>query len=399
MNASTTVPRPKCSLGVKLGVFYLLVKLSAKFNGVLLKLLKALKLGKLALFGASFGAYSLMWSWKFAVVLLGSLFLHEMGHLWAMKRYGLKTKGVYFIPLLGAAAVSEDRFPSRKAETVIALMGPLWGFGLALATFGGYLATREPIFAALAGWMAMINLFNLLPINPLDGGRVMKSIAYSVSSRLGVLFLAAGLAGGFLLARRFGLVLMTFLLLIGSYELLWEIKRVRRVQDRKSVLAALGAALGVPAEPEPVIARIALVHEYLAQDDARAFPPALLDDNPYTATLSAREWVYYFRVRLYDVARRALIERKNLLTRRPYFATAPGQVMVASVPGSFAEIVETTPLYALLRDAKDAMPGMTPVETAASFAAYAILAIALAGLMFATAHIPAAQAALGVFIG
>ncbi|HSD12982.1 MAG TPA: site-2 protease family protein, partial [Patescibacteria group bacterium] len=261
MDASTTAPRPKRQLGV-LG---LLLKLGGKFFGVLLKLLKTLKLGKLALFGASFGAYAVMWNWKFAVVLLGSLFLHEMGHLWAMKRYGLKTKGVYFIPLLGAAAVSEDRFPSRKAETVIALMGPLWGFGLALATFGGYLATREPIFAALAGWMAMINLFNLLPINPLDGGRVMKSIAYSVSSRLGVLFLAAGLAGGFLLAHRFGLGLMTFLLFIGSVELLGEIKRVRRVQDRKSVLAALGAALGVPAEPEPVIARIALVHRHLAQ--------------------------------------------------------------------------------------------------------------------------------------
>lgn len=395
MDATSTAPQPKRQLGV-LG---LLLKLGGKFFGVLLKLLKTLKFGKLALFGASFGAYSLMWNWKFAAVLLGSLFLHEMGHLWAMRRYGLKTKGVYFIPLLGAAAVSEDRFPSRKAETVIALMGPLWGFGLALATFGGYVVTDAPVFAALAGWMAMINLFNLLPINPLDGGRVMKSIAYSVSSRLGVLFLAAGLAGGFLLAHRFGLGLMTFLLLIGSFELLGEIKRVRRVQDRTRVLAALGAALGVAPEPEAVIARIAKVQAHLARGETGMFPPRLLDEDPYTGRFSPREWVSYFQARVSGAAGRARIERRHLLTRRPYMATSSGQVACTSLRGDFAAFDDASPLCAFLRDAKDAMPAMTPVETAAGFAAYAALAVALAALMFATAHIPAAQAALGVFMG
>ncbi len=395
MDTSTTAPRPKRQLGL-LG---LLLKLGGKFFGVLLKLLKALKFGKVALFGASFGTYALMFNWKFAVVLIGSLFFHESGHLWAMRRYGLKTKGMYFIPLLGAAAVSEDRFPSRKAETVIALMGPLWGFGLALATFAGYLASSAPILAALAGWMAMINLFNLLPINPLDGGRVMKSIAYSVSSRLGVLFLAAGLAGGFLLAHRFGLGLMTFLLFIGAFELLGEVKRVRRVQDRRSVLKALAEALGTPEDPEAVIARIATVQSHLAQGVTGTFPPRLLDDDPYTGSFSPREWVAYFQARLTGLARRSLVERRSLLTGRPYLATGPDRVMLSSDRGDFAALDGGAPLFGFLRDAGDAMPSMTPAQTAAGFVAYAALAVALAALMFATAHVPAAQAALGVFMG
>src|SRR5688572_980888 len=299
MNASASTPQPKR----KLGFLALFAKLGGKILPTLVKLLKGIKLGKVGLAGASFGAYAVLFSWQFALVLIGSLVFHEMGHLWAMRRYGLKTKGIYLIPFLGAAAVSEEAFPSRKAETVIALMGPIWGFSLALAVFGLYGMTEEPLLAALAGWMAMLNLFNLLPINPLDGGRVMKSVAYSISSRLGVLFLIAGLAGSFMLARYFNLGLITFLTAFGALELWGEVKRIRQVRDRRRVMDALGEALGVPAEPEAIIARITQVHGQLAAGATAMFPPRLLDENPFTGRFDAREWCEHFLTRIERTAK------------------------------------------------------------------------------------------------
>ena len=73
-----------------------------------------------------------------------------------------------------------------------ALAGPLTRAVLAAGTGLLYFATRNEAFAAAAAWMALINLFNLLPVVPLDGGRVVKSITCSIGSRTG---LVAGIAG------------------------------------------------------------------------------------------------------------------------------------------------------------------------------------------------------------
>jgi Zn-dependent protease len=97
----------------------------------------------------------------------------------------MRTKGIYFIPFFGGAAVAEDDFPSRRSEAMVALAGPLWGLGLTMAAAALYFFYRTPLLAAVSGWMAALNLFNLLPINPLDGGRVVKSIAYSVHTGAG----------------------------------------------------------------------------------------------------------------------------------------------------------------------------------------------------------------------
>jgi Zn-dependent protease len=141
------------------------------------------KAGKLVLALASFAAYAFLFTWQFAVIILGMLVIHEGGHLRCMKHYGMKTRGIYLIPLIGAAAVAEGNFPSRRAEATIALAGPLTGAALAAGTGLLYFATRNGAFAAAAAWMALINLFNLLPVVPLDGGRVVKSITCMTAIR------------------------------------------------------------------------------------------------------------------------------------------------------------------------------------------------------------------------
>lgn len=397
MDATPAANRPAS----RAGLFALLFKLGPKLLSLLLKLAKGLKVGKFALAGASFATYALLWSWQFAVVFIASLVFHEMGHMWAMRRYGMKTRGIYLIPLLGAAAVAEDRFPSRKAETVIALMGPVWGFGMALASFGAYEATGQPLFAALAGWMAMLNLFNLLPINPLDGGRVMKSVAYSVSSRLGTVFLWLGIGLAFWMAWRFGLALLWLLMIAGALELVGEGRRIKTVRDRQAVLTALAAALGVEATAEAIIDRIRMVHRHLAAGITGTFPPRLLDENPYTGSFSPREWCGYFEARVEGAANRARIARRRWFSGETWYATGTERLTVMRWhdPATASDDEsDDAPLFAFLRDARDGMPSMAPKEAVVGFLAYAGLAAALAALMFAASHVPAAQAALQVFM-
>lgn len=209
---------------IRAGMIALIGKLGPKLLTVGIKFAKAAKVGKMGLVVGSMATYAYLFTWQFAVMIMASLFFHEYGHIWAMKRCGLKTKGIYFIPFVGVAAVSEGTFETRRNEAYIAIMGPIWGFGLAIVTLMGYYYTGNALFAAAAGWMAMINLFNLLPINPLDGGRIMKSIAFSIDSKIGLIFLIIGIIISIFLTFWAGLILFFILLLIGSLELFFEFR-------------------------------------------------------------------------------------------------------------------------------------------------------------------------------
>lgn len=221
---------------VKAGIIALAVKVGPKLLAVGVKLAKVAKIGKFALLAGSLAAYAYLFTWQFAVIIIASLFFHESGHIWAMKKCGLKTKGIYFIPFMGAVAVSEEIFKSRRDEVYIAAMGPIWGFLLAIATAGLYYVTGNAFFAAVAGWMAMINLFNLLPINPLDGGRIMKSISFSVDSKLGLIFLAVGIVVSAILIFLSGMFLFLLLLFIACIELTFEYNSYTKKKEIVSIL-------------------------------------------------------------------------------------------------------------------------------------------------------------------
>ncbi len=128
----------------RVGLIALFAKLGPKILSVLFKAIKTLKIGKLGLAAGSFVSYAYLFTWEFSVMVMVSLMVHESGHVWAMKRCGMKTKGIYFLPFLGAAAVADDLFPSRKDEVYIAIMGPIWGFILSAAVAGIYLFTNNP---------------------------------------------------------------------------------------------------------------------------------------------------------------------------------------------------------------------------------------------------------------
>ncbi len=150
----------------------------AKFGKVALLLLtKAKFLTTSGSMLVSIAAYSLIWGWKFAVGFVALLFVHEMGHYIQMRREGVQPSWMVFIPFMGAAVGARSLGGSAVAEARVGLAGPVLGTLGTLVVAGIYLATGNDFWRALAFVGFFLNLFNLLPVLPLDGGRAMAAMA------------------------------------------------------------------------------------------------------------------------------------------------------------------------------------------------------------------------------
>jgi Zn-dependent protease len=125
----------------------------------------------------SVGAYALIWGWKFAVGFVALLFVHEMGHYIQLRREGVKPTGMVFIPFLGAAVGTRSLGGSALAEARVGLAGPILGSLATAALIPIAIATDDDFWRALAFTGFFLNLFNLLPVVPLDGGRAMAAMA------------------------------------------------------------------------------------------------------------------------------------------------------------------------------------------------------------------------------
>jgi Zn-dependent protease len=124
----------------------------------------------------SIGAYALFWGWQFAVGFVLLLLVHELGHVLEAKRQGLPVSAPMFIPFLGAL-ITLKRLPDNAwNEAKVAIAGPILG-GLGAAVvwgFGEYYDSELLVALAFTGFF--LNLFNLAPISPLDGGRIVAAI-------------------------------------------------------------------------------------------------------------------------------------------------------------------------------------------------------------------------------
>jgi Zn-dependent protease len=124
---------------------------------------------------AFFGVYWLRYGWKFAAGFVISIYLHEMGHVVAARRFGIKASAPVFIPFIGAFILLKERVTDVRVNARIGLAGPVWGLGTALAFYLVFLATGSPLIGAIAGLGAWINVFNLIPVWTLDGARGFTS--------------------------------------------------------------------------------------------------------------------------------------------------------------------------------------------------------------------------------
>lgn len=220
------------------GLWALFAKLGTKVSSIFVKLLKGLKLTKVGLAAASLAGYAAIWNWKFGLLLMIAVGFHESGHVWAMKKMGIKTKGFYFLPFIGGAAIAEEEYKTYGENAYIAIMGPVWGALMAWGVGALYWVTGNPMWAAAAGWMATLNLFNLLPITPLDGGQLVRAIAFSIHKNLGVLFLALSLLGAGIIMWKLHIGLFVLILAVGALELFLEVRyRLRMARVRAGTLS------------------------------------------------------------------------------------------------------------------------------------------------------------------
>ncbi len=192
----------------------LLLNWGVKLKGLLLLLPKLKLLTTASSMLLSVGAYALLWGPAFGAGFVALLFVHEMGHFVQMQREGVKPGWMLFIPFLGAALGARSLGGSALAEARVGLAGPVLGTLACVAVaLVGALGGGD-FWYALAFTGFLLNLFNLLPIVPLDGGRAMAAmapwmwfagfgavVALAIVSPNPVIILIA-LLGGFELYRR-----------------------------------------------------------------------------------------------------------------------------------------------------------------------------------------------------
>ncbi len=172
----------------------------------------------------SIWAYAMFWGWPFAAGFVALLFIHEMGHVVALRMMGIKATAPMFIPFMGAYIGMKQMPENAFAEAVMAYGGPLLGTLGAIGCAGAGFITGNPFWFALAMSGFLLNLFNLLPISPLDGGRIIGVI----SPKLWIV----GLVGAVGLFYYTWSPIVALIIIMGSFQIYSSAKRSKTEKAR-----------------------------------------------------------------------------------------------------------------------------------------------------------------------
>lgn len=300
-----------------------IIAVLAKMQDVLFTLFKSLFGVKSAGLVGSAGLYALLFTWEMGIALVVFIGVHEYGHVWAMKRCGIKTRGMFFIPGFGAVAIADEKFGSARNEAYIALMGPVWGIAFSFIAGAAYLYTHEPIFAAIAAFTAFINMVNLFPIYPLDGGRVLKSLAYTDNAQRSFAIIVAVSAVAALTGTLFGLILIIFMAGIGFAEVSKEFGIFEKIQNVVGTLfRSLFLFLGLLATGVVTLPRLMTIENRPAAQQAAESPEyivvlllialifivGIVLYDIYRLTIKQGRWIWYYPVGILVSAREAVRE-------------------------------------------------------------------------------------------
>ena len=125
----------------------------------------------------SIAGYAMLWGWRFGVGFVLLILIHELGHLIAAKKCGLKVGAPIFIPFMGALIALKDAPKNAWIESQVGIGGPILGTIGAAVCEVIFLLTGNPLFRALAYTGFFLNLFNLVPVGFLDGGRIVTALS------------------------------------------------------------------------------------------------------------------------------------------------------------------------------------------------------------------------------
>jgi Zn-dependent protease len=197
-----------------------------KFGGLLLKLKVVTTAGSMLV---SIAAYTWIWGLPFAIGFVVLIFVHELGHVIELRRQGVRASAPLFIPFLGAVIGMRELPDDAWKEAKVALAGPILGSIGAAVVWVAAEANGSDLLMALAFTGFILNLFNLIPIVPLDGGRAAAAL-HPVIWLLGLLLMV-------------GLVVVSpnpiliIIVVLGAFEL-WRRWRERGERAEYYALAA-----------------------------------------------------------------------------------------------------------------------------------------------------------------
>jgi Zn-dependent protease len=198
--------------------------LALKFKTAALAVLKLKVFATSGTMLVSTAAYAWIWGWRFAVGFVLLLLVHELGHVLELRRQGIPASAPLFIPFLGAYVGMKQMPHDAWNEAKVALAGPILGSIGAAGVWAAGEALDSELLVALAFTGFLLNLFNLLPIVPLDGGRAMAAVHPALW--------AAGLAGLVVLAVFRPNPVLLLVLVLGGFELWNRARQARNAEAR-----------------------------------------------------------------------------------------------------------------------------------------------------------------------
>jgi len=201
------------------------------YGGLLLKL-GAFK-GTLITMVISVVFYSIFFGPTFAIAFVLLILVHEMGHYVVARRMGEDVSAPMFIPGLGALISMRSQPRTVAREAMVAMAGPLVGTVASLALLGLALALRSEFVAALAYIGCLLNLFNLIPASPLDGGRVTAAVS-KWANLVGLAILVGYAVFAFTVARAASPILL-IIVVVAAYSTLGRFRQARRQPEYLSV--------------------------------------------------------------------------------------------------------------------------------------------------------------------
>ncbi|RKD27036.1 hypothetical protein BEP19_00220 [Ammoniphilus oxalaticus] len=216
-----------------------LIAFFAFFGSKFKFLLPLLKLGK---FGGTIWsmalmvwAYAIFYPWFFAIGVVVMIFIHEMGHVLAAKRKGIPVSAPAFIPFVGALITMRKQPLNAEEEAYLAFGGPLIGTVGALGAYGLGVALQSPALLSVAQIGFFLNLINLIPIHPLDGGRIVTAI----SRWLWVV----GLIGGLIVILYLGMYIFLIFWAMFAWELYKKyVRKKKPIEEEQETTLVISTA-------------------------------------------------------------------------------------------------------------------------------------------------------------
>jgi len=217
-----------------------------KFKWVLLFLLTKAKVLLIGLTQAKtflsmalmIAVYAQARGWRFALGLVVSIYIHEMGHVVWLRHFGIPASAPMFVPGLGAFVRLKARPATPGQDARIGLAGPVWGAAAALIALTLGVATGQSVLRGVAYFGAVINVFNLLPVWQLDGGRAFVALSRRQRG------IAAAVLWGLTLA---GLNLMFLVVAIAATFRAASKGAAPEQGDRNILLTYVGLLIGLAA--------------------------------------------------------------------------------------------------------------------------------------------------------